>query len=304
MKTLLSGGHFFEGARWHHDFWYVSDLYARHVLRIAVDGTSEILATVPKQPSGLGWLPNGDLLIVSMKDRRLLRRDANGVLTEHANITSLTGSFANDMVTDGLGRAYVGNLGFNLFTGESPKSTTIVRVDPDGKAVIAADQMLFPNGMVVTPDNKTLIVAETFGARLTAFTIAADGTLYDRRIWATVGKAPSWDSLHTLGQTDFAPDGCTLDKEGCVWLADALNGRVARIAEGKGIVAEIKAPDGRGLYSCTLGGSNGRQLLICTAPDFDDTKRTAKAEAVLYTVEVDVPCAGRLATPADQEGSR
>jgi len=291
MKTLLSGGHFFEGPRWHDGFWYVSDLYAHHVLKISVDGTAEVIATVPQQPSGLGFLPNGDLLIVSMKNRRLLRRDTHGALHEHADMSSLTESFVNDMVTDRSGGAYVGNFGFNLFTGEPPAPAQIVRVDPAGRSSIAAEQMLIPNGMVITADHTTLIVAETFGARLTAFTIAPDGSLCDRRVWSTVGKPPSWESLHTLSQTDFAPDGCVLDKEGCVWLADALNGRVARVAPGQGIVDEIKAPEGRGLYSCSLGGSNGRQLLLCTAPDFDDTKRTAKAEAVLYTVEVAVPCA-------------
>ncbi len=292
MKKLLGEGHFFEGPRWHEGYWYVSDLYAPNVLKISPEGEAEVIATVPNQPSGLGWLANGDLLVVSMKDRRVMRRRADGRLEEHANITDLTGSYANDMVTDGYGRAFVGNLGFDLFTGEAPKPTTLVRIDPDGKATIAAERMLFPNGMVVTPDNRTLIVAETFGAQLTAFTIADDGTLHDRRVWATVGTPPPWDSPHSLLQTDFAPDGCTLDAEGCIWLADAFNGRAARVAEGRGIIEEIKAPEGRGLYSCALGGRNGRELLICTAPDFDDTKRRAKAEAVLYTVEVDVPYAG------------
>ena len=205
MKKLLGGGHYFEGARWHDGHWYVSDLYGPHVLKVSTDGASEIVATVPEQPSGIGWLPNGDMLVVSMKDRRVMRQTAGGVLKEHANITVQTGSYANDMAVDGLGRAYVSNLGFDLFTGEAPKPTGVVRVDPDGKAVIASDPLMFPNGLVVTPDNKTLIVAETFGARFSAFTIAADGSLHDRRIWAQCGTAPPWDSVHTLGQTDF---GC------------------------------------------------------------------------------------------------
>jgi sugar lactone lactonase YvrE len=292
MNKLYEGGYFFEGPRWHDGHWYVSDLYAPHVLKISPQGVAEVVATVPEQPSGLGWLADGDLLVVSMKDRKVLRRRPDGRLTEHADIRGLTGSYANDMATDGRGRAFVGNLGFDLFTGEAPRPAAVVRIDADGHAVIAAENLLFPNGMVVTPDDRTLIVAETFGARLTAFSIADDGTLYDRRIWAVVGKAPPWDTPHSLLQTDFAPDGCTLDAEGCVWLADALNGRVARVAEGRGVVAEIRAPMGRGLYSCALGGRDGRDLLICTAPDFDDTKRRAEAEAVLYTVRVDVPCAG------------
>jgi hypothetical protein len=292
MKKLLDGGHFFEGPRWHAGSWYVSDLFAHHVLKISVDGKAEIFATLPEQPSGLGWLPNGDMLVVSMKNRRVMRRSADGTLREHANITAQTDSFANDMVVDGLGRAYVGNLGFNLFVGDAPKPTALACVMPDGKAFVASAPLQFPNGLVVTPDNKTLIVAETFGARLSAFTIADDGTLHDQRVWAQCGTAPPWDSARTLGQTDFAPDGCVLDAEGCVWVADALNGRVVRVAEGKGIIASIKAPEGMGLFSCALGGKNGRQLLVCTAPDFDETRRTEKAEAILYTVEVDVPYAG------------
>jgi sugar lactone lactonase YvrE len=292
MKKLLGGGHYFEGARWHDGDWYVSDLYGPHVLKVSTEGASEIVATVPEQPSGIGWLPDGDLLVVSMKDRRVMRRNAFGVLRVHADVTAVTGSFANDMVVDGLGRAYISNLGFDLFTGEPPKPTGVVRVDLDGTAVVASAPLMFPNGLVVTPDNKTLIVAETFGARLSAFSIAADGSLHDQRIWAQGGTAPPWDSVHTLGQTDFAPDGCVLDAEGCVWAADAMHGRVCRVAEGKGIVAEVKAPDGMGVFSCALGGKNGRQLLLCASPDFDDTKRKAKKEAALYTVEVEVPYAG------------
>jgi sugar lactone lactonase YvrE len=286
MKKLLEGGHFYEGARWRDGHWWVSDLYAHHVLKIAPDGRSEIVARVEQQPSGLGWLADGTLLIVSMKDRRALRLNADGTTALHADILALTGSLANDMATDSRGNAWVSNLGFDLFTGEAPRPADLVHIAPDGTARIAAEGLLFPNGMVVTPDDRTLIVAETFGGRLTAFTIGEDGALSDRRIWATVGITPPWESLHTLGQTDIMPDGCALDDQGCVWMADAMNARVVRVAEGKGIIAEIRAPDGMGLYSCALGGPNRTDLLLCTAPDYDDVKRAAKAEAVLYTTDI------------------
>jgi sugar lactone lactonase YvrE len=291
MKKFLEGGHFYEGPRWHNGYWYVSDLYAHQVLKISPLGVSEVVAEIPNQPSGLGWLPDGDLLVVSMKDRKVMRVDGAGNVSEHADIKHITGFYANDMVTSLNGNAYVGNLGFNLFSGERPCSAGIVRIDVEGNASIAAENLLFPNGMVITPDNKTLIVAETLGARLSAFNIAADGRLSDHRVWATVGTAPPMTSAAELGKTDFAPDGCTLDAEGCVWLADAFHGRVARIKEGIGIIEEIKSPQGMGLYSCALGGVEGNDLLLCTAPDFDDVKRSANKEAVLYTVKVNVPAA-------------
>ncbi len=286
MNKLLGDGHFFEGARWRDGHWWVSDLYDHHVLKIAPDGSRTIIARVEQQPSGLGWLADGTLLIVSMKDRRVLKLLPNGTTVLHADIFSLTGSFANDMVTDKRGHAYVSNLGFDLFTGEAPRPTALVHISPDGTARAAAAELLFPNGMVITPDNRTLIVAETFGGRLTAFSIAEDGSLLERRIWATVGITPSWDSLETLGKADIMPDGCAMDSEGCVWLADAMGRRVVRVAENIGIIDEIRAPAGRGVYSCALGGAHLNTLLICTAPDYDDVARKARAEAELYTVDL------------------
>lgn len=292
MKKFFEGGHFYEGPRWHQGFWYVSDLYAHQVLKISTSGVAEVVAEVAQQPSGLGWLPNGDLLVVSMKDRQLVRVDARGEQHQHADIAELTGFYANDMVVSAAGNAYVGNLGFNLFTGETPCTADIVKVDAAGHAQTAASGLFFPNGMLLTPDQKTLIVAETLGARLSAFDIDADGSLSNHRIWAEVGKPPPMTSAETLGQTDFAPDGCALDAEGCVWLADAFHGRVARVKEGVGIVDEMKAPDGMGVYACALGGAAGNELLMCLAPDFDDVKRSENAEATLYTCTVAVPAAG------------
>ena len=286
MKRLVEGGHFFEGARWHHGFWWVSDLYAGHVLKIAPDGSSKVVTRVEQQPSGLGWLPDDTLLVVSMLDRKVLRVATDGSTSVHADIKSFTGGLANDMATDSRGHGWVSNLGFDFFAGEAPRPADLVHIAPDGTPSIAASDMLFPNGMVVTPDDRTLIVAETFGGRLTAFTIGEEGVLSDRRIWAQLGLVPPWDSMHSLGQADLMPDGCALDADGCVWMADAMNARVVKVAENRGIIAEIKAPDGLGAYSCALGEADGRQLLICCAPDFDDAKRKEKAEAVLLVTRV------------------
>ncbi|HEY1971996.1 MAG TPA: SMP-30/gluconolactonase/LRE family protein [Pseudonocardia sp.] len=294
MDKLLDGGLFFEGPRWHDGAWYVSDLYAHHVLRVSVDGDTEVIASVPNQPSGSGWLPDGSMLIVSMADRRLLRRAPDGTLAEHADLSQLSEHFINDMVVDGRGRAFIGTFGFDLFGGGTPSPGDVLRVDPDGTAHLAASDLRFPNGMVVTPDDGTLVVAECFGGRFTAFTIAEDGTLVDRRVWGQVGAEPPYDSIETIVQTDFAPDGCVLDAEGHIWVADALHGRVCRVAPGGAIVDEVRAPDALGVYACTLGGHDGRTLLLCTAPSFAEHERKAAKEGELYIHTVDVPrAAGR-----------
>ncbi|HZZ51787.1 MAG TPA: SMP-30/gluconolactonase/LRE family protein [Pseudonocardia sp.] len=289
MKKLLDGGMFFEGPRWHDGAWYVSDLYAHKVLRVGVDGRAEHIASVPDQPSGTGWLPDGSMIIVSMKDRRLLRRTPDGAVSEYADLSGLSEHYINDMVVDGHGRAFVGTFGFDLFGGGTPAPGEVLRVDPDGSAHVAATDLRFPNGMVVTPDDDRLIVAECFGGRFTSFTIGADGTLGDRAVWGVVGVEPSYESIETIVATDFAPDGCVLDAEGHIWVADALHGRACRIAPGGEIVDEIQAPGDLGLYACTLGGSDGRTLLMCTAPTFAEHERKAAKESELYVHQVDVP---------------
>ena len=286
MQLLLEGGHFYEGARWRDGHFWVSDLYAHQVLKIAPDGHSEVVAELDDQPSGLGWLPGGDLLVVGMTKCQLWRCPAGGKPSLHADLKALTRGFTNDMVVHPSGHAYVGTFGFELFEGEPPAPGTLLRVDPQGRIAVAAEGLLFPNGMVITADGKTLIVAETFGGRLSAFDIAADGSLSNQRCWAQLGRMPPWDSVHSLLDTDFAPDGCAIDPQGRVWVADALGNRAVRVAEGGRILEEVRAPDGLGLYSCALGGMNGDTLLVCTAPDFSDVNRKAAAEARLYTCTV------------------
>ena len=287
MELLLDGGHFFEGARWHDGHFYVSDLYAGEVLRVGLDGSAEVIVALDgDQPSGLGWLPDGTLLVVGMKQRRLWACAPGQAPRLHADITALTGGFANDMVVDRQGRAYISNLGFDLFTGAPPAPATLTRVDPDGRAVKVGEPLQFPNGMVITQDGRTLVIAETFGGRLSACDIAADGGLSGKRCWAQLGREPSWASVHDLLDTDFAPDGCAIDAEDAVWVADAVGARVARVKDGIGMVQQIAAPPGLGLYSCALGGTDGRTLLVCTAPDFSDVNRKAAREARLYAVQL------------------
>src|SRR3954464_3551354 len=290
MEKLLEGGSFFEGPRRHEGRWWVSDFYRHVVLTVDPDGTASEVMTVDAQPSGLGWMPDGSLLVVSMRDRRVLRRTPGGEVALHADISELCGGHANDMVVDGQGRAYVGNFGFDLMSGQDPAAANLLRVDPDGTATVAAEDLLFPNGSVITPDGRTLIVGETAGARYTAFTIADDGSLSDRRVWAQVAPTPPITTLaETLGQLSFGPDGCTLDADGHIWAADEVGARCVRLAPGGAIVDEIPAPDGLDFFPCMLGGDDGRTLLMCAAPDFGEEARSAAHEAVLLTATVDVP---------------
>jgi sugar lactone lactonase YvrE len=293
LRTLVEGGAFFEGPRWRDGRWWVSDFYREAVFTVTPEGVEEEILRVPHQPSGLGWLPDGDLLVVSRKDFKLLRRSSGGEVTEHADLSALATGHLNDMIVDAAGRAYIGNFGFDLMAGQDPASTALIRVDPDGAVTVVAEELWFPNGTVITPDGSTLIVGETLAARYTAFTIAADGALTDRRPWGQMAPDPDLSTFEsTLSTLQFAPDGCTLDAEGHIWSADAIGGRCARVAPGGEIAEAIPMPEGLGCFACQLGGEDGRTLLICSAPDFAEELRTAAREAVLFTTTVDVPHAG------------
>ncbi len=274
-RILLDGLTFPEGPRWRDGRLWFSDFYNHRVIAVGLDGVAETIVRVEKIPSGLGWLPDGTLLIVSMNDHKILRF-ANGTLTQHADLSAFAGGPCNDMVVDSLGRAYVGNFGYNRFNDEPARPAVLVRADPDGTVVAAADDMLFPNGSVITPDGKTLIVGETMGTRLSAFDIAADGSLSNRRIWAA---AP-----------DLFPDGICLDAEGAIWVADPRGNRVVRVLEGGRIARTIALP-GRNAYACMLGGPDKKTLFICTAPGSGPT-RTGQTDGKIEVIEVDVPGAG------------
>ena len=294
VRSLLEGGSYFEGPRWHEGRWYVSDFYRHAVLAVTEDGREETVLEVEGQPSGLGWMPDGSLLVVSMKDKAVLRRHPEGAVKVHADISGFCPEKANDMVVDGKGGAYVSHFGFDLMAGEDPRPTTVIRVDPDGTASVAAEDMLFPNGMAITPDGATLLVDESLGNRVTAFRIQPDGSLTDRRVWAQLSPTPppGLSFAETLGQLGPAPDGCALDAEGHLWVADALGFRAIRVAPGGEIVDEVRPPNGYGTYACMLGGADGRTLLLCTAPDFAEANRKDTLEAILFTAPVDVPHAG------------
>lgn len=283
--VLADGLTFAEGPRWHDGRLWFSDFYDHAVKAVDLGGTVELIVEVDGQPSGLGWLPDGRLLVVSMTDRRVLRLDPGG-LTEHADLSGVATFNCNDMVVDGAGRAYVGNFGFDLdhaFATRPAREVwtdhplaAMARVDPNGTVHVAATGLDFPNGTVITPDGRTMIVAETLGSRLTAFDIAPDGTLSGRRVWATVPRS--------------APDGICLDADGKVWFADATGSRCVRVAEG-GTIIDTIATD-QHCYACMLGGDDGTTLFMLTAASSAvDIASTARSGRIV-TARVDVPRAG------------
>ena len=275
MDVVVDGLTFPEAPRWRDGKLWFSDFYSHRVLTVDLAGKVETVADVPQRPSGLGWTPDGHLLVVSMLDRRLLIFD--GVRSRVvADLSALATGPCNDMVVDAAGRAYVGNFGFDRHRGEPPRTTCIARVDPDGRVVRAADDLHFPNGTVITPDGKTLIVGETLAHRLTAFAIDATGELSNRRLFAQLDGC--------------FPDGICLDAEGAVWVADARNPRVIRVFDGGRIDRTISTGE-RCAFACMLGGPDRRTLFVCTntgsGPAMAD-----KTDGRIEAIRVDVPGAG------------
>ncbi len=275
MELLIDGLVFGEGPRWHDGRLWLSDMHDGVVITVDGDGTRSTVCEVPAKPSGLGWLPDGTLLVVSMIDRRILRLGADGVLVEHADLSGLVAFDVNDMVVDGRGNAYAGHFGFSFHDAMAPGPAEVVLVRPDGTAEVAAKDMLFPNGSVVTPDGRTLIVAESMGSQLSAFTIAEDGTLHDRRVWAGL---------------DSMPDGICLDAEGAVWFADPSRSRCVRVAEGGEVLAAIDTP--QPCFACMLGGDDGRRLHLVVATFESIEQVVRERNGKVYTAAVDVPAAG------------
>jgi sugar lactone lactonase YvrE len=283
-RVLAAGLYFGEGPRWHDGRLWFSDFYAHAVKSVDESGTVRTELDLDDQPSGLGWLPDGRLLVVSMKERVVKRLDA-GKLVVHADISHLTTFLCNDMVVDARGTAWIGNFGFDLDAELDARGedvfhnhpvTNLVRVDADGSVHLAAGDMHFPNGSVVTPDGKTLIVAETFASCLTAFTIADDQSLTDRRIWASL--------------PGVAPDGICLNENQQVWVANALGCEVLLVAEGGEIVNRIATS--QNCYACMLGGSDGKTLFAVTAASSHGAHAAAETTGKIEVVAVDAAGAG------------
>lgn len=276
LRTIVDGLSFPEGPRWHDGRLYFSDFFTHRVAATDLDGTVETICEVPQQPSGLGWDPEGRLLIVSMLDRRLLRLEADGSLRTVADLSAHATGPCNDMVVDASGRAYVGNFGFDRHAGEAERSTVLVRVDPDGATHVVDDDVLFPNGSVISEDGRTLIVGETLRRQLTAWTITPDGGLRDKRVWASTGA--------------HFPDGICLDAEGGVWVADPRGDAVVRFLEG-GEITDV-VPSERGCFAAMLGGPEGRTLFVLTSTG-SGPDAAARRDGRIEVTEVRVPRAGR-----------
>jgi sugar lactone lactonase YvrE len=265
-----------EGPRWHGGKLWFSDIHGERVMTVDPDGRLEKVVSVPTRPSGIGFDARGRVLIVSMRDRRLLRLE-DGRLETFADMSSLMAGDANDMVVDPDGRAFVGNFGFDLFAGEEPRPSNLVCVDPDGRARVVAEDIKFPNGTVITPDRKTLIVAESFGNVLTAFNLKPDGSLSGRRMFAHLG--------------DRTPDGICLDAEGAVWASCFGQDEFIRVWEGGEVAASVPVP-GRRAVACMLGGEDRKTLFLLTAETTIEELSQGKAKGRIETARVDIPGAG------------
>jgi sugar lactone lactonase YvrE len=291
FKTLLEGLSFTECPRWHDHRLYFSDRYTRRVLALSLDGKLETYARTPGLPAGIGFLPDGRLLITSMRDHKVLRREHDGSIVEHADLSGLACGDLNDMLVDAESCAWVGNFGFDLFGGAPALSTVLIFVAPNGQAGIAARDLLFPNGTVLTPDGRTLIIAETMASRLSAFT-ASNGVLSERRTWAAFGNPPATADVGRIVQeAEVVPDGICLDAEGAVWVADVTHRRLIRVAEGGAILEELET-NGLCAFACMLGGDDGRTLFACAAPTFNEAESVALHRSAILMTRVAVPHAG------------
>lgn len=277
LRTVLEGLTFPEGPRWHEGRLWFSDMHAHEVVAVTPDGERETICEVSNRPSGLGWLPDGRLLVVSMLDRKLLRRESDGALVKHADLSSIATGNCNDMVVDAQGRAYVGNFGFDMEGGGEPQPTVIALVTPDGEARAVAGDLHFPNGTVITPDGKTLIVAESRARRLTAFDIDADGSLSGRRVFADIAPA--------------LPDGISLDAEGAVWVAAPRTNEVLRVLPD-GLVGERISTGERGAYACMLGGADRKTLFIAVAASSNPEECARERTGAILATDVAVSGAG------------
>src|SRR2546427_370604 len=245
LHVLMTGIAFGESPRWQEDRLWFCDWAAQELIAVDLEGRSEVMARVPSFPFCIDWLRDGRLLIVSASERRLIRRESDGSMVTHADLSRLSRHPWNDIVVDGRGNAYVDNIGFDFPGGEFAPGL-LALITPDGSIRQVADGVAFPNGLVVTPDNARLILAESYANRLTAFDIAADGSLSNRRLWA--------------GLDGGVPDGICLDAENAVWYADVPNMRCVRVREGGEVLQTIELD--RGCFDCMLGGADRKKLFI------------------------------------------
>lgn len=280
LTEFASGHRFLEGLRWHHGALWASDFFSGKVLTFAPDGTATTVAEIAGAPSGLGFLADGTALVVSQTDATVVAIAADGTRSTYADFSHIAGGAGNDMLVTGAGHAYVGNFGFAVGT-EDPKPTALAHIDPRGRVHRVAGDVLFPNGMAATPDG-TLLLAETFRHRITAYDIGTDGSLSNQRVWAQLADA-------------FHPDGIALDADGGVWFGNALttgdDAGFYRVVEG-GELTDSVPVTGAQAVSCAFGGDDlGTLYLSCNATTLEEFLR-GRSSAVVATADV-----GRTGAP-------
>ncbi|WIB79010.1 SMP-30/gluconolactonase/LRE family protein [Curtobacterium sp. MCPF17_002] len=275
---VVSGIRFPEGNRWYGGRLWYSDMHTGEVFSIDPDsnGAPRLEATVPGQSSGLGWLEDGRLIISAMESRTLVSVDADGTSGVFADLSTVESSLLNDLVVDAVsGRTYVGAFGYDLYGGEELRPGPLYVIEPDGSFRLAADGLVFPNSANVLPGTRTLVVSETWGGRLTAFDIEADGSLTGRREWAALPEG-------------VTPDGSTVDSEGAIWVCSVDSGEFLRVLEGGTVTDRIDAP-GRCAIDCALGGADGRTLYLATADSYDPATTARTHDGRISAVRVSVP---------------
>ena len=282
-EPFVSGLFFGECPRWHEGRLWYSDFFDHAVFSVSSDGERQVEVDFDGEPAGLGWLPDGRLLINSRLDRKILRREPDGTLVEHGDLRPWATWHANDMVVASNGQAYSGNFGFDLdglhdgtVDASAISTASLIRVDPDGTSHEAADDLRFPNGTVITEDGATLIIGESLGGRISAFDRAADGTLSNRREWASLKLV--------------APDGMCLCADGSVWVANALGKECLRVAEGGEVLERVTTS--LNCFACMLGDDDRRTLYLVTAGDSNASVARAARNGALEKVRTTVPGAG------------
>jgi len=273
--VVVAGLVFPESPRWHQGRLWFTDQFSGRIMTLTLDGLVDTVATLPDHAGGLGWLPDGTTLVVGMTERRLHRLGAAGP-EPYADLTGLAAFHCNDLLVDAHGGAYVGNFGYDILGGAPTVSTKLIRVDPDGRARAVGGPLVFPNAMALTPDGTTLIVAETFGRRLSSFRVSPGGDLGEHRTWADLGGA--------------TPDGICLDAEGALWVASPITRELLRVREGGEVLDRAQtfgAP-----YACMLGGPDRHILYVCTAETHEPAEALGNPSGRIEVVNVAVPGAG------------
>jgi sugar lactone lactonase YvrE len=272
QRIVLEDLVFGESPRWHDGRLWLCDWGAHEILAVDLDGTRELVAELPSFPFSIDWLPDGRLVVVA--DGALFVEE-DGAMVPWLSLIDLSDRPWNEIVVDGNGNTFLNGIGFDLMAGEKPGPGLIAVVTPDGSVRQVAGALAFPNGMVVTPDSTTLVVAESYAARLTAFDIEPDGSLVNRRVWADLG--------------DAAPDGLCLDEDGAIWYADVPHRRCVRVREGGEVLQTVELD--RGCFACALGGDDRRTLLMLAAR-WVGTVGVEGEDRTGRVVAIDAPAAG------------